>query len=82
LRLKRGLLEEVEEVAPLDLGALDKKPLFEERGDPGNERHPPHRLDAADELVGLNDLLALGAHDPNRRRSARRGLRRSRSGKH
>jgi hypothetical protein len=27
LRLKRGLLEEVEEVAPLDLGALDKEPL-------------------------------------------------------
>ena len=61
LRLKRGLFEEVEEIALLDLGSLNEEPLFEEGGDPGNERHPPHRLDAADEFVGLNYLLALGA---------------------
>ena len=53
LRLKRRLLEEVEEIALLDLGALDKQPLFEKGGDPGDQRHPPDRLDAADKLVGL-----------------------------
>ena len=40
LRLKRRLLELVEEIVLLDLGALDKEPLFEKRGDPRNERHP------------------------------------------
>ena len=72
LRLKRRLLEAVEEIALLDLGALDEEPLFEKRADPGNERHPTHRLDAADELVGLGDLLALGAHHPDRRRPVAR----------
>ena len=68
LRLKRRLLELVEQIALLDLGALDKQPLFEKRGDPCNERHPPDRLDAPDKLVGLRDLLPFGAHDPDRRR--------------
>ena len=75
LGLKRRLLEQIEQIALLDLGALDKQPLFEKRGDPGDERHPAHRLDAADELVGLGDLLALGAHHADRRRPARRRLR-------
>ena len=74
LRLKWRLLEEVEQIALLDLGALDKELLFEERADPGNQRHPPDRLNAADELVGLGDLLALGAHDPDRHWSTGRRL--------
>ncbi len=74
LRLKRRLLELVEKIALFDLGALDKQPLFEKRADPGYQRDPPDRLDAPDELVGLCDLLALGAHDADRWRPARRGL--------
>ena len=68
LRLKRRLLELVEQIALLDFGALDKKPLFEKGGDPRHQRHPPDRLNAPDELVGLRDLLPLGTHDPDRRR--------------
>ena len=67
LRLKRGLLEAVKQIALFDLGALDEELLLEERADPGNERHPSHRLDPADELVSLGHLLALGAHHPDRR---------------
>jgi hypothetical protein len=66
LRLKRGLLKAVKQIAIFDLGALDEEPLLEERADPGNER-PSHRLDPADELVSLGYLLALGAHHPDRR---------------
>ena len=75
LRLKRRLLQLIEQVALFDLRALDKQPLFEEGADPGDERHPAHRLDAADELVGLRDLLPLGAHHADRRRPAWRRLR-------
>ena len=75
LRLKRRLFELVEEIPLFDLGALDKQALFEKSGDPRDERHPPDRLDAADELIGLSDLLALGPDHPHRRRPARRGLR-------
>ena len=71
LRLERRLLQLVEEIALFDLGAFDKKPLFEKGGDPGDQRHPAHRLDAADKLVGLGDLLAVGAHHPDRRRPGR-----------
>ncbi len=71
LGLERRLLEQIKEVALLDLGALDKQPLFEKGGDPGNQRHPPDRLDAADELVGLGDLLALGRHHADGRRPGR-----------
>src|SRR6185369_17831128 len=74
LSLKGRLLEKVEEIALLDLRALHKEPLFKKGGDPGDERYPPHRLDAADELVALSDLLTLGAHDADRRRPARRRL--------
>ena len=49
------------------------------RGDPSDERDPAHRLDAADELVGLSDLLPLGAHHPDRRRPAERRLSRGAS---
>ena len=66
LRLKWGLLEAVKQIALFDLGALDEELLLEERADPGNERHPSHRLDPADELVGLRHLLALGVHHPDR----------------
>ena len=48
--------------------------FLKKSADPGNQRHPPHRLDAADKLVGLGDLLALGAHDPDRRRPGGNGL--------
>ena len=68
LGLERRLLEQIEEVALLDLGALDKQPLFEKGGDPGDQRHPPDRLDAADEFIGLGDLLALGRHHADCRR--------------
>ena len=74
LGLKRRLFEEVKQVALFDLGAFDKGPLFEKRGDPGDQRHPADRLDAPDELVGLGDLLALGADHPDRRWPARHGL--------
>ena len=74
LRLKRRLLQLIEEIVLFDLGAFDKEPLFEKRGDPRNERYSPDRLDATDELVGLGDLLPLRAHDPDRRRPAWRGL--------
>ena len=74
LRLKRRLLELVEEIVLLDLGALDKQPLFEKGGDPRNQRHPADGLDAPDELVGLRDLLPLGAHHPDRRRPPWCGL--------
>ena len=69
LRLKRRLLELVEEVVPLNLGALDKQPLFEKCGDPRNQRHPTDGLDSSDKLVGLSDLLPLGTHHADRRRS-------------
>src|SRR4029453_2208647 len=75
LRLKRRLLELVEEIAVFDLGALDKEPLFEKGGDPRDQRHPPDRLNATDKLVGLGDLLPLGAHHTDRRRPAWRRLR-------
>ena len=74
LRLKRRLFELVEEIPLFDLGALDKEPLFEKGGDPGNQCHTSDRLDPPDELIGLRDLLALGAHHPDRRRP-RCGLR-------
>ncbi len=57
-----------------------KSRSVKERADPGNERHPPHRLDAADELVALGDLLALGAHHAHCGRPRCR-LCRGRSGK-
>jgi hypothetical protein len=82
LRLKWRLLEEVQEIALFNLGALDKESLFQECIDPGNERHPPHRLDTADELIGLNDLLPRGAYHPDCRRPAGRGLRRGRCSKY
>ncbi len=75
LGLKWRLLEEVKEIALFDLGALDKLPLFEKGCDPRDERHPPDRLNATDKLIGLGDLLPLGAHDPDRRRPAGRWLR-------
>ncbi len=68
LGLKRRLFEQVEQVAFFDLGTLGKQPLFEKRGDPGDKFHPTDRLDAADELVGLGDLLLLGACRTNRGR--------------
>ena len=74
LRLKRRLLEEVEEIALFDLGAFDEQALFEIGADPGDERHPSDGLNAADEFVGLRDLLPLGAHHPDRGRAAGRGL--------
>ena len=82
LRLERRLLKKVEKIIFLYLGAFDKESLYQERGDPGNERHSAHRLNAADELVGLSNLLALGAHHPDRWWTARRGLRHGWSGKH
>src|SRR5262249_25618622 len=66
LSLKGGLLQEVEEIALLDLGTFHKQSLLKKSADPGNQCHPPHRLDAPDKLLGLGDLLALGAHDPDR----------------
>src|SRR5260370_35143803 len=74
LRLKRRLFELVEKIALFDLGALDKQPLFEESADPGDQRHPADRLNAPDKLVGMRDLLALRAHDPDCRRSGGCGL--------
>ena len=82
LRLKRRLLEEVKKITLLDLGALDKEPLFEKRADPGDQRHPAYRLDAADKLVGFGDLLALGAHHPDRRRPGGRRLGPGGDGEH
>ena len=82
LRLKRRLFELVEKIALLDLGTFDEGPLFEIGADPSDERHPSHRLDAADELVGLRDLLALGAHHSDRRRPGGCRLGPGRDGKH
>ena len=51
-----------------------KSLYLEKPGDAGNERYPPYRLDAADELVRLGNLLPLNAHDADRWRGARRRL--------
>src|SRR5262249_38782248 len=65
---ERRLLEQIEEVALLDLGPLDKLPLFEKRGNARDQRYPPDRLNAADEFVALGDLLAFGPDHADRRR--------------
>ena len=82
LSLERRLFELIKEIALLDLGALDEQPLFEKRRDPRDQRHPSDRLDAANELVGLRDLLPFGPHDADRRRPGRRGLGPGGDGKH
>ena len=55
LGLKGRLLDEVQEIALLDLRALDKHSLLEKAGDPGHERNAAHRLNSANEFVGLRD---------------------------
>jgi hypothetical protein len=74
LGLKRRLLQLVEQIPLLDLRALDEHPPLQESGDARDQRHPSYRLNPADELVGLGDLLALGAHDADRWRPGRCGL--------
>jgi hypothetical protein len=82
LRLVGRLFEQVEKIALFDLGALDKQSLFQKRADPGDQRHTPNRLDAADKFVRLGDLPLGDADYPDRRRPARHRLRRGRRGRH
>ena len=57
LGLKGRLLDEVQEIALLDLRALDKHSLLEKAGDPGHERNAAHRLNSANEFVYSNSRM-------------------------
>ena len=70
LRLEGRFFDLVEEIARFDLGPLDEEPLFEEASDARDEGHPVYGLDAADKFITLGDLLPLGPHHSDRRRSA------------
>src|SRR6185436_4383978 len=74
LRLEGGLFEHIEQVALLDFGTLDKVALVEKGSDASDERYTPDRLDTADKLLGLRDLLPLDADYADRWRTARRRL--------
>ena len=62
--LERRLLQHVEQVALLHLGAFDEVPLFQERGDAGDQIDPVHRGDAADEFGSLGDRLLSARTTP------------------
>src|SRR6185437_15353759 len=62
-----SLLQPIEEIARLDLGALREEPLVEEGGDARHEVDPVGRLDAADELARRRDRGSPDLDDADRR---------------
>ncbi len=80
--LERRLLEPVEQVALLDLGALVEGALLDEGGDARDQVHAVGRLDAADEFERRAHRLRRDRGDADRGRAAgtrllrRRGQRR------